>query len=43
MRLLVLGRTHFLGRHVVAAALDRGHDVAIFIAAPPDLLASLLA
>ncbi|TFV52829.1 NAD-dependent epimerase/dehydratase family protein [Blastococcus sp. TF02A_35] len=28
MRLLVLGGTHFLGRHVVAAALDRGHDVA---------------
>ncbi|ADB74012.1 NAD-dependent epimerase/dehydratase family protein [Geodermatophilus obscurus] len=30
MRLLVLGGTHFLGRHVVAAALDRGHDVATF-------------
>jgi 2'-hydroxyisoflavone reductase len=30
MRLLVLGGTHFLGRHVVAAALRRGHDVATF-------------
>src|SRR3712207_9321792 len=30
MRLLVLGGTHFLGRHVVRAALDRGHDVATF-------------
>ena len=30
MRLLVLGGTKFLGRHVVAAALDDGHDVTIF-------------
>src|SRR5918997_1340036 len=30
MRLLVLGGTHFLGRHVAAAALARGHDVATF-------------
>ncbi|WNV76687.1 NAD-dependent epimerase/dehydratase family protein [Geodermatophilus sp. DSM 44513] len=30
MRLLVLGGTHFLGRHVVDAALDRGHEVATF-------------
>src|SRR4051812_10193292 len=30
MRLLVLGGTHFLGRHVVSSALDRGHDVATF-------------
>ncbi|WP_456598909.1 NAD-dependent epimerase/dehydratase family protein [Blastococcus sp. SYSU DS0616] len=30
MRLLVLGGTHFLGRHVVEAALARGHDVATF-------------
>src|SRR5215217_4586385 len=30
MRLLVLGGTHFLGRHVVTAALDRGHEVATF-------------
>jgi len=40
MRLLVLGGTHFLGRHVVDAALDRGHDVATFTrgvsGAPPD-------
>ncbi|RBY74692.1 epimerase [Blastococcus sp. TF02-09] len=40
MRLLVLGGTHFLGRHVVAAALARGHDVATFTrgvsGAPPE-------
>jgi nucleoside-diphosphate-sugar epimerase len=30
MRLLVLGGTLFLGRHVVEAALDRGHQVTIF-------------
>ncbi|UOY03650.1 NAD-dependent epimerase/dehydratase family protein [Blastococcus sp. PRF04-17] len=30
MRLLVLGGTHFLGRHVASAALERGHDVATF-------------
>ena len=30
MRLLVLGGTSFLGRHVVTAALQRGHDVATF-------------
>ncbi len=29
MKVLVLGGTVFLGRHVVQAALDRGHDVAI--------------
>ncbi|MGY1686280.1 NAD-dependent epimerase/dehydratase family protein [Geodermatophilus sp. SYSU D00867] len=40
MRLLVLGGTHFLGRHVATAALDRGHEVAAFsrgvTGAPPD-------
>ena len=40
MRLLVLGGTHFLGRHVVTAALERGHEVATFTrgvsGAPPD-------
>jgi len=40
MRLLVLGGTHFLGRHVVSAALARGHDVATFTrgvsGAPPE-------
>ncbi|MGY1844834.1 NAD-dependent epimerase/dehydratase family protein [Modestobacter sp. SYSU DS0875] len=40
MRLLVLGGTHFLGRHVVTAALARGHEVATFTrgvsGAPPD-------
>ena len=30
MRLLVLGGTRFLGRHVVEAALAAGHDVTIF-------------
>ncbi len=30
MRLLVLGGTHFLGRHVTTAALHRGHEVATF-------------
>src|SRR4051812_49662894 len=30
MRLLVLGGTHFLGRHVVTAALDRGHEATTF-------------
>lgn len=38
MRLLVLGGTHFLGRHVVTAALERGHDVATFtrgVSGPP--------
>lgn len=40
MRLLVLGGTLFLGRHVVAAALARGHEVATFTrgvtGSPPD-------
>jgi len=40
MRLLVLGGTHFLGRHVAQAALDRGHEVATFTRGvsgePPD-------
>lgn len=30
MKLLVLGGTKFLGRHVVEIALERGHDVTIF-------------
>ena len=30
MRLLVLGGTMFLGRHIVAAALARGHEVTLF-------------
>ena len=30
MRLLVLGGTRFLGRHVVTAGLDRGYEVATF-------------
>ena len=40
MRLLVLGGTQFLGRHVATAALERGHDVATFTrgvsGAPPE-------
>jgi 2'-hydroxyisoflavone reductase len=40
MRLLVLGGTLFLGRHVAEAARDRGHDVATFTrgitGTPPD-------
>jgi 2'-hydroxyisoflavone reductase len=30
MRILVLGGTQFLGRHVVDGALERGHDVTLF-------------
>src|SRR3954462_7541124 len=30
MKLLILGGTRFLGRHLVDAALDRGDDVTIF-------------
>jgi 2'-hydroxyisoflavone reductase len=30
MRILVLGGTQFLGRHVVDAALAKGHDVTLF-------------
>jgi len=30
MRLLVLGGTQFVGRHLVAEALRRGHDVTLF-------------
>jgi len=30
MKILVLGGTRFLGRHVVQAAIDRGHDVTLF-------------
>lgn len=45
MRLLVLGGTRFLGRHVVTAALERGHDVATFTrgvsGAPPEAVRAL--
>lgn len=30
MKLLVLGGTRFVGRHIVRAALERGHDVTLF-------------
>jgi 2'-hydroxyisoflavone reductase len=38
MRLLLLGGTHFLGRHVATAAVARGHEVATFtrgVSGPP--------
>jgi 2'-hydroxyisoflavone reductase len=30
MRILIIGGTHFLGRHLVDAALARGHEVTLF-------------
>jgi 2'-hydroxyisoflavone reductase len=30
MRILVIGGTAFVGRHITAAAIDRGHDVTLF-------------
>jgi 2'-hydroxyisoflavone reductase len=30
MKLLVLGGTWFLGRHIVQSALTRGHEVSLF-------------
>ena len=30
MRILIIGGTHFLGRHLVEAALERSHDVTLF-------------
>jgi 2'-hydroxyisoflavone reductase len=30
MRILMIGGTRFIGRHVVEQALDRGHDVTVF-------------
>ena len=30
MRILMIGGTRFIGRHVVSAALARGHDVTLF-------------
>ena len=30
MRILIIGGTRFLGRHLVEAALDRSHDVTLF-------------
>ena len=30
MRILVIGGTRFVGKHFVAAALERGHDVTVF-------------
>ena len=30
MRILVIGGSSFVGRHIVQAALDRGHDVTLF-------------
>ena len=43
MRMLVLGGTQFLGRHVVDAALEHGHDVTLFNRGQtrPELFASV--
>jgi 2'-hydroxyisoflavone reductase len=30
VKVLVLGGTHFVGRHIVATALERGHEVTLF-------------
>lgn len=30
MKLLIIGGTRFVGRHLVAAALERGHEVTLF-------------
>jgi 2'-hydroxyisoflavone reductase len=30
MKLLILGGTHFLGKHLVESALGRGHDITLF-------------
>ena len=37
MRLLVIGGTRFVGRHVVEAALRRGHEVTLLHRTPSDL------
>ncbi|HEU5318738.1 MAG TPA: NAD-dependent epimerase/dehydratase family protein [Chloroflexota bacterium] len=43
MRILILGGTRFLGRHLVDAALARGHEVTLFTRGQtnPDLYATL--
>ena len=43
MRLLILGGTRFLGRHLVDVALDRGHEVTLFTRGTtnPDLYPAL--
>ena len=30
MRILILGGTRFVGRHLAAEAIDRGHEVTLF-------------
>ena len=30
MRILIIGGTAFVGRHITAAAMDAGHDVTLF-------------
>lgn len=37
MRILVLGGTRFVGRHIAAAALERGHDVTLLHRTPTEL------
>lgn len=43
MKLLILGGTHYLGRHAVEAALARGHEVTLFNRgrSSPELFANL--
>lgn len=37
MRILVIGGTRFVGRHIVAAAVGRGHEVTLLHRSPTDL------
>jgi 2'-hydroxyisoflavone reductase len=37
MRILVIGGTRFVGRHIVAAAVERGHDVTLLHRSPTEL------
>ena len=30
MRLLIIGGTRFVGRHIAESALERGHEVTVF-------------
>jgi uncharacterized protein YbjT (DUF2867 family) len=36
-RLLILGATGFVGRHVLRQALDGGHEVTVFVRTPSKL------
>ena len=37
MRILIIGGTRFVGRHVAEAAIGRGHEVTLVHRTPPDL------